>query len=186
MLPLRPLAALVAAGVLLWQLIEYSLHRWLFHAVPANASMILVHFLMHGCAWARADRHDRCHRLVHHARVPWNARGLGLRLILAGTEHHHPSPTPRLHCRNHHKYPSDIDRLVFPPLPACLPASIIYGTLRACLPQVQRLLPLLCLARQQKPQAGLDALHAAAMMEPAPHSMTRRPAEALLCAPVWC
>ena len=41
------------------------------------------------------------------------------------------------YCRNHHKYPSDIDRLVFPPLPACLPAAIIYGTLRACLPQVR-------------------------------------------------
>lgn len=37
---------------------------------------------------------------------------------------------------NHHKYPSDIERLVFPPLPACLPASAIYGTLQACLPQV--------------------------------------------------
>lgn len=83
-LPLRSLAALAAAGMLLWQLIEYSLHRWLFHAAPSSPHMILVHFLMHG---------------------------------------------------NHHKYPSDIDRLVFPPLPACLPASIIYGTLRACLPQ---------------------------------------------------
>lgn len=49
------------------------------------------------------------------------------------TTHTHPSTAWR---RNHHKYPSDIDRLVFPPLPACLPASIIYGTLRACLPQV--------------------------------------------------
>lgn len=45
-------------------------------------------------------------------------------------------PTSLCSLRNHHKYPSDIDRLVFPPLPACLPASIIYGTLRACLPQV--------------------------------------------------
>ncbi|KAL4423877.1 hypothetical protein ABPG75_001178 [Micractinium tetrahymenae] len=83
-LPLQSLAALAAAGVLLWQLIEYSLHRWLFHAVPSSPQLIVAHFLMHG---------------------------------------------------NHHKYPSDIDRLVFPPLPACLPASIIYGALRACLPQ---------------------------------------------------
>lgn len=40
-------------------------------------------------------------------------------------------------CRNHHKFPSDIERLVFPPLPACLPAALIYGALRACLPQVR-------------------------------------------------
>lgn len=40
------------------------------------------------------------------------------------------------HRSNHHKFPSDVDRLVFPPLPACLPASIIYGVLRCCLPRV--------------------------------------------------
>lgn len=41
---------LAAAGVLLWQLIEYSLHRWLFHAVPSTPAAIIAHFLMHGCA----------------------------------------------------------------------------------------------------------------------------------------
>ncbi|EFN58992.1 hypothetical protein CHLNCDRAFT_18903, partial [Chlorella variabilis] len=83
-LPLHTLAALAAAGVVLWQLIEYSMHRWVFHAAPGGPNTIVAHFLMHG---------------------------------------------------NHHKYPSDIERLVFPPLPACLPASAIYGTLQACLPQ---------------------------------------------------
>ncbi|PSC73265.1 fatty acid 2-hydroxylase 2-like [Micractinium conductrix] len=83
-LPPRALAGAVAAGVPLWQLIEYSMHRWLFHAAPATPLAIIAHFLMHG---------------------------------------------------NHHKYPSDIDRLVFPPLPACLPAAVIYGCLRCCLPR---------------------------------------------------
>ncbi|KAI7838789.1 hypothetical protein COHA_007404 [Chlorella ohadii] len=79
-----PVAALASGGVLLWQLIEYSMHRWLFHVVPSSRPAILAHFLMHG---------------------------------------------------NHHKFPSDVDRLVFPPLPACLPASLIYGALRCCLPR---------------------------------------------------
>lgn len=38
---------------------------------------------------------------------------------------------------NHHKYPQDGERLVFPPLPACLPAAVIYGSLCACLPRVR-------------------------------------------------
>ena len=70
----------------------------------------------------------------------------------AGMHHHHTvlvgtqpacswnqsvlnSPTPFR--SNHHKFPSDVDRLVFPPLPACLPASVIYGALRCCLPRVR-------------------------------------------------
>ena len=49
-----PAAACAAAGVLLWQLIEYSLHRWLFHAAPSTPFTILAHFLMHGWAGGRA------------------------------------------------------------------------------------------------------------------------------------
>lgn len=49
-LPVGPVAALAAGGVVLWQLIEYSLHRWLFHVVPSTRLAILAHFLMHG--WA--------------------------------------------------------------------------------------------------------------------------------------
>lgn len=45
-----PVAALASGGVLLWQLIEYSMHRWLFHVVPSSRPAILAHFLMHGCA----------------------------------------------------------------------------------------------------------------------------------------
>lgn len=47
-----------------------------------------------------------------------------------------PRPPTCFYRSNHHKFPSDVDRLVFPPLPACLPASIIYGVLRCCLPRV--------------------------------------------------
>ncbi|KAL4856595.1 Fatty acid 2-hydroxylase [Chlorella vulgaris] len=83
-LPFITFAVVVITGVALWQLIEYSIHRFLFHAMPASPLTIVAHFLMHG---------------------------------------------------NHHKCPCDIDRLVFPPLPACLPASVIYGTLRAFLSQ---------------------------------------------------
>lgn len=49
-LPFGPVVALAAGGVVLWQLIEYSLHRWLFHVVPSTRLAILAHFLMHGCA----------------------------------------------------------------------------------------------------------------------------------------
>lgn len=47
-LPLHTLAALAAAGVVLWQLIEYSMHRWVFHAAPGGPNTIVAHFLMHG------------------------------------------------------------------------------------------------------------------------------------------
>lgn len=53
---LGPVAALAAGGVLLWQLIEYSMHRWLFHVVPSSPLAILAHFLMHGCAHSARQR----------------------------------------------------------------------------------------------------------------------------------
>lgn len=39
--------ALLGGG--LWQLIEYSLHRYLFHWVPRRGAGIFLHFLFHGC-----------------------------------------------------------------------------------------------------------------------------------------
>lgn len=41
--------SLILAGLLLWQLIEYSLHRFLFHAHPQGQPAIVAHFLFHGC-----------------------------------------------------------------------------------------------------------------------------------------
>ncbi|RZF42967.1 hypothetical protein LSTR_LSTR017098 [Laodelphax striatellus] len=38
------------AGLLLWPLVEYSIHRWLFHACPPPTSPLLItlHFGIHG------------------------------------------------------------------------------------------------------------------------------------------
>ncbi|KPJ13123.1 Fatty acid 2-hydroxylase [Papilio machaon] len=37
------------SGVLLWTILEYSLHRWVFHFNPgSNLFLIKIHFLIHG------------------------------------------------------------------------------------------------------------------------------------------
>jgi hypothetical protein len=46
--PLLQLAALFVSGVLIWQLFEYSVHRWLFHFDPTGPESIKLHFAMHG------------------------------------------------------------------------------------------------------------------------------------------
>ena len=38
-----------AAGVVLWQFLEYSIHRFIFHAIPSHPIGIVIHFLFHGC-----------------------------------------------------------------------------------------------------------------------------------------
>lgn len=40
--------ALCVAGVLLWTLVEYVLHRWVFHYQPRSVWGQRLHFLMHG------------------------------------------------------------------------------------------------------------------------------------------
>uniref|UniRef100_A0A061S878 Fatty acid 2-hydroxylase 1-like n=1 Tax=Tetraselmis sp. GSL018 TaxID=582737 RepID=A0A061S878_9CHLO len=40
--------SLVMAGLLSWQFIEYSIHRWLFHAKAESPGFIRFHFLHHG------------------------------------------------------------------------------------------------------------------------------------------
>lgn len=39
-----------SAGILLWTLIEYSLHRFIFHATPPSSSrfLVIMHFMLHG------------------------------------------------------------------------------------------------------------------------------------------
>jgi len=76
--PLSQLLALQLQGFVLWQLLEYLIHRFLFHAHVTSYWGITVHFLFHG---------------------------------------------------NHHKFPKDSDRLVFPPLPAAAIACAIHGML---------------------------------------------------------
>nr|XP_023026295.1 fatty acid 2-hydroxylase [Leptinotarsa decemlineata] len=48
--PMGPVALSVVEGVILWTLIEYSLHRWVFHIEPSGKSkaMIYFHFVIHG------------------------------------------------------------------------------------------------------------------------------------------
>lgn len=77
------LLALQLQGVVLWQGLEYLIHRCFFHARVTSYWGITLHFLFHG---------------------------------------------------NHHKFPKDGDRLVFPPFPAAAIASCIYGALLLVLP----------------------------------------------------
>lgn len=74
---------LVVLGIVLWQGIEYSLHRFLFHLHPTTPTGIFLHFLVHGC---------------------------------------------------HHKYPMDIERLVFPPIPASWIVAVVYSAVNAIAP----------------------------------------------------
>lgn len=48
---LLPAAACFFGGLLLWTLLEYSVHRWVFHlddVIPDNGPSIIGHFLLHG------------------------------------------------------------------------------------------------------------------------------------------
>ncbi len=47
-LPLAAALVLVAAGVVAWRLVEYCIHRFLFHAQPHAGWGIFLHFLFHG------------------------------------------------------------------------------------------------------------------------------------------
>jgi len=42
------LALLLLAGILLWTLIEYILHRYMFHFIPKNPALKMFFFLTHG------------------------------------------------------------------------------------------------------------------------------------------
>ena len=47
--PVPHLALLLAVGVVLWQLLEYVIHRFAFHAHVSSCWGITLHFLFHGC-----------------------------------------------------------------------------------------------------------------------------------------
>jgi len=64
-------ATILATGLLLWSLVEYSLHRFVFHiddALPESGLALTGHFLLHG---------------VHH-RVPMDRYRLAIPLPLLG------------------------------------------------------------------------------------------------------
>lgn len=60
--PLIPITLCVLFGIFLWTLVEYSLHRWVFHMEPSGKSKaaIIIHFTIHG---------------LHH-KVPFDTRRL--------------------------------------------------------------------------------------------------------------
>lgn len=81
-----------AIGILFWTLLEYVLHRWLFHIKTKDhqsSTICTMHFILHGL---------------------------------------------------HHKVPFDPLRLVFPPLPGVVLASIIYFPLSFIMPNPRILL----------------------------------------------
>jgi sterol desaturase/sphingolipid hydroxylase (fatty acid hydroxylase superfamily) len=41
-------AALFAGGVLIWSLVEYTMHRWVFHYEPKSTWGKRLHFMLHG------------------------------------------------------------------------------------------------------------------------------------------
>ncbi len=47
-LPALSIVGLVAAGLLLWTLCEYVLHRWVFHWMDGTPRGRRIHFLLHG------------------------------------------------------------------------------------------------------------------------------------------
>lgn len=79
------LAALLVVGAALWTLLEYALHRWLFHMSvdPNSPFWITTHFILHG---------------------------------------------------QHHKFPLDQGRLVFPPVAGMILASPFYIVFHLALP----------------------------------------------------
>mmetsp|Transcript_32019 Transcript_32019/g.38766 ORF Transcript_32019/g.38766 Transcript_32019/m.38766 type:complete len:376 (-) Transcript_32019:516-1643(-) len=53
------IATRLVLGFLCWELLEYTLHRFLFHAVPSTYWSITAHFLLHGCHHKRPMDHLR-------------------------------------------------------------------------------------------------------------------------------
>ena len=47
-LSIGAVAGLFACGVLLWSLVEYTMHRWVFHYQPTSRWGKRLHFLLHG------------------------------------------------------------------------------------------------------------------------------------------
>ncbi len=37
------------AGMFIWQVMEYAIHRFVFHREPSGYWGVTVHFLLHGC-----------------------------------------------------------------------------------------------------------------------------------------
>src|SRR2546421_3761184 len=47
-LSILAVAALFVVGILIWTLLEYIIHRWIFHYEPRTRSGKQLHFIVHG------------------------------------------------------------------------------------------------------------------------------------------
>eukprot|EP00887_Chlorella_sp_A99_P006781 scaffold2.g6781.t1 len=61
-LPLLHVPGFLIGGVLAWQLLEYSIHRFLFHFHPKGPQGIKLHFMLHGRASCRPLRMPLHHK----------------------------------------------------------------------------------------------------------------------------
>lgn len=99
-------AVSIMFGIFLWSLIEYSLHRWVFHMEPSGNSEILiyVHFAIHGL-----------HHKVKNCKKT-ASRVLKLKVVIF-------------------QVPFDSRRLVFPPFPAAVLAYVGYSIVSFVIPE---------------------------------------------------
>ena len=47
-LTIAAVIGLFAAGILIWTVVEYTMHRWVFHYEPASRWGKQLHFMLHG------------------------------------------------------------------------------------------------------------------------------------------
>lgn len=165
--------AQAAAGLLLWQLAEYSLHRWVgrqmlvsatsgihlqlysikkweqqdaavgmlcrdavaisrltclqvFHRIPANPAGIVAHFALHGCH----------HKFPKARSLPTHHVGDFFSFLRHGCSCNDSLPSTSAKVDGLARDSQDAGRLVFPPLPAFVVASAVFGLLRLLLHQV--------------------------------------------------
>ena len=119
--------ALLAGGVLTWHVLEYAVHRWVFHGLlprpgqGAGGWRAAAHFALHGC-------HHKAREEVEEGgrgrRGGW-ASGWARPAAVANP----PPPASLLP-----QFPEDEGRLVFPPLPAAFLAAGVRAVLGAALP----------------------------------------------------
>ena len=123
---------LTGCGVVLWEVLEYSIHRSGTSSASTTRSSWSSQHVMH--AGLSACTCIAC-RFIFHAR-PASYWPITLHFGFHGC---------------HHKFPLDKERLVFPPVPAILVASAIYALLAAVLPQVCPMkLPFNCMFKTRK------------------------------------
>ncbi len=124
-LPVWATPLLFAGGWAYWVLLEYLIHRFVFHAdaaLPGVAGAMLLHFLFHGDLWLRLSS------------PPYSPSPLFLIPALVSPALL-PPPRP---AGVHHKFPKDCGRIVMPPLIAVLVCALHWTGVFAPLPPAYR------------------------------------------------